>query len=73
MSSADLTRAPRRSERRSKTTLFCPSCGHESPATEDGDWRVTERVADGERRLAYDCPVCSNTLTVQPQYAALAQ
>jgi hypothetical protein len=35
-----------------KSTLFCPDCGHASPA--DGDWDA--RTAAGRRRLR--CPEC---------------
>ena len=43
-----------------KRTLFCQSCGHDSPP--DGDWRVT---ADSDR-VVYDCPVCDATITERP-------
>ena len=39
---------------RPKDTLFCPACGHESPA--DGDWQVR---ADG----ALACPACAARVT----------
>jgi predicted RNA-binding Zn-ribbon protein involved in translation (DUF1610 family) len=45
---------------RPKNTLFCPECGHESPA--DGDWRV--RTAASDTELA--CPVCGAAVTRRP-------
>jgi predicted RNA-binding Zn-ribbon protein involved in translation (DUF1610 family) len=45
-----------------KTTLFCPQCGHESPA--DGDWAVSE--ADGHD--AYVCPECGATIAERPSH-----
>lgn len=45
---------------RQKTTLFCPACGHESPA--DGDWEL--RASDAA--VAYHCPVCDTRLTERP-------
>lgn len=66
MSSVEFTRPGRRDERREKTTLFCPTCGHESSATDEGDWLVTEHDRDGEHGVAYVCPDCGETLTVQP-------
>lgn len=48
---------------RPKATLFCPECGHESPA--DGDWDVRQR---GTRdQLA--CPQCATTVTARPSTA----
>ncbi len=44
---------------RSKTTLFCPECGHESDA--DGDW-VVEREPTRETHV---CPVCAATIEVR--------
>ena len=44
---------------RSKTTLFCPECGHESDA--DGDWLVEETPA----RETHTCPVCAATIEVR--------
>lgn len=70
MSSVEFTRTPRPGERRAKATLFCPTCGHESPATEDGDWLLTECDREGEHGLAYVCPDCGTTLTVQPLFGA---
>lgn len=46
-------------DRRRKSVLFCPECGHESTAT--GDWVVSER--DG--RTDYDCPDCGATVTTR--------
>ncbi len=66
MSSTTFRRHPPDHDGRRKATLFCPTCGHESPAGDDGDWRVTDRRGDDERALAYECPVCDTTLTVQP-------
>ena len=47
-----------------KSTLFCPACGHASPV--DGDWRVQAR---GDH-VAYDCPVCDETITERPRHAS---
>jgi predicted RNA-binding Zn-ribbon protein involved in translation (DUF1610 family) len=46
-----------------KSTLFCPTCGHDSPV--DGDWRVHAET-DG---VVYDCPVCDDTITERPTWA----
>ena len=40
-----------------KTTLYCSSCGHESPA--DGDWIVHERFDTA----SVDCPDCGTEIT----------
>ena len=40
-----------------KTTLFCPTCDHESPI--DGDWIVLERTSS----IEYRCPDCEALLT----------
>ncbi|PSP61123.1 hypothetical protein BRC76_06790 [Halobacteriales archaeon QH_8_67_36] len=48
-------------EGRQKTSLFCPSCGHESPIT--GDWDV-EQTADGR---AYRCPCCHTVISSRPE------
>jgi predicted RNA-binding Zn-ribbon protein involved in translation (DUF1610 family) len=45
-----------------KATLFCPRCGHESPA--DGDWSVQE--VDGV--AAYVCPECGREITRRPAH-----
>jgi predicted RNA-binding Zn-ribbon protein involved in translation (DUF1610 family) len=45
---------------RRKATLFCPSCGHESPV--EGDWRL-ENCAD---RTTYVCPACDTAITERP-------
>ncbi len=44
-------------ESRQKTTLFCPSCDHESDVT--GDWK---EYTENNRRI-YDCPICDTTIT----------
>ncbi|WP_435193802.1 hypothetical protein [Natronomonas sp. EA1] len=44
----------------SKTTLFCPSCGHQSRC--DGDWTRIESVH--ETRLS--CPDCGETILTRP-------
>jgi predicted RNA-binding Zn-ribbon protein involved in translation (DUF1610 family) len=54
------TSAPR------KSVLFCPTCGHRAPT--EGDWVVTERSVDGDRRRTYGCPACGRTLVVQPVF-----
>lgn len=66
MSSVEFTRPGRRDERCEKATLFCPTCGHESPATEEGDWLLTEHDREDVPGVAYVCPDCEETLTVQP-------
>jgi len=43
-----------------KATLFCPRCGHESPA--DGDWSVCE--AGGV--ATYVCPDCEREIAERP-------
>lgn len=43
----------------SKTTLYCPSCGHESPAT--GDWLSRER----DDRTVDVCPVCDEAIATR--------
>ncbi len=52
---------------REKSTLFCPGCGHTSPA--DGDWQVEAR-AD---RVVYDCPDCDDTITERPTWDNCSQ
>ena len=60
--------------RLSKSTLFCPICGHESPA--DGDWlrrtgptvgREQTSVSNGivGRGVALVCPDCDTVVTVR--------
>jgi len=58
-SATDPERAPPPDPDRSKATLYCPSCGHENPAT--GDWLVEER--DG--RTVSVCPVCHETIATR--------
>lgn len=55
----DCERAPPPEDPPSKTTLFCPSCGHESRA--NGDWLVRER--DG--RTVDVCPVCDEAIATR--------
>ena len=43
--------------RRSKSVLFCPSCGHESPL--NGDWTVDSD--DGTN--TYRCPECHTVVS----------
>lgn len=45
---------------RTKSVLFCPECGHESPI--DGDWISVDVGAS--RHI--DCPECQTTVTVRP-------
>ena len=52
-----MTHSPRH---RSKTVLFCPGCGHESPI--DGDWSLG-RTAD---RVRYGCPDCDRVVADRP-------
>ncbi|MFB6087555.1 MAG: hypothetical protein ABEJ85_03450 [Haloarculaceae archaeon] len=53
------TRHPSTDGAHSKAVLFCPECGHESPAA--GDWVVHEET-DG---TVYDCPTCGTTITTR--------
>jgi hypothetical protein len=46
---------------RSKTTLFCSVCGHESPP--DGDWHESETTTELGTRLTLSCPDCETTIT----------
>ncbi|WP_254535166.1 hypothetical protein [Halomarina litorea] len=68
MSSTRLRRRSPDSDGRPKATLFCPTCGHESLAGDEGDWEVSPRRESDRRALAYECPVCGTTLTVQPVF-----
>lgn len=52
-------RAPPSEDPPSKTTLYCPSCGHESRAT--GDWLVRERAG----RTVSVCPVCDESIATR--------
>ena len=56
---SDTERAPPPDPGPPKATLYCPSCGHESPAT--GDWLVRDR--DG--RTVAVCPVCRETIAAR--------
>ena len=47
-----------------KAALFCPRCGHESPA--DGDWVLTLCSEAVEVR----CPDCRCLLTTRPDWLA---
>jgi len=47
-------------ESRQKASLFCPSCGHESPV--GGDWEL-EETEDGQ---AYRCPWCHTVISSRP-------
>jgi len=52
-----------------KSALFCPECGHESPA--DGNWCYRARPArDIEEVL---CPVCETRITERPRPADSAR
>lgn len=51
-----LTHPPTREQTPAKTTLFCPTCGHESPL--DGDWD-----GDDHRLL---CPSCGDCVVDRP-------
>jgi transcription elongation factor Elf1 len=44
---------------RSKTTLFCPYCDHESPLGDE--WQVRER----SDRVVYECPACGTAVTTR--------
>jgi len=48
---------------RSKSVLFCPACGHESPVA--GDWDVHRRSG----RDALTCPECHATVTTGDRVA----
>ncbi|WP_049981787.1 hypothetical protein [Halolamina rubra] len=52
------------SSTRSKTTLFCSVCGHESPP--DGDWDESETATELGGRLTLACPDCGTTITRRP-------
>jgi|GEM_PF-1416002 len=52
----DTESAPPPDDGPAKATLYCPSCGHENPAT--GDWLVRER----DDRTVYVCPACGETI-----------
>ena len=52
------------SSTRTKTTLFCSVCGHESPP--DGDWDESETTTELGRRLTLSCPDCGTTITRRP-------
>ena len=49
---------------RTKATLFCSVCGHESPP--DGDWDESETTTDVGERLVLACPDCGTTVTRRP-------
>lgn len=69
MTSSCIQRTPsERVKAHRKTTLICPTCGHESVAGTDGDWAVTDVTTDDDRRVAYECPVCWDTIVVQPTF-----
>ncbi len=60
-SMASHRRAASGAEPRSKTTLFCPECGHESDVA--GDWIVCDGQKDGDAGgLTHTCPVCKTTI-----------
>ena len=49
-----------------KGTLFCPDCGHESPAR--GDWIVRGAETESESTVAgavLHCPVCEATVATR--------
>jgi len=50
----------------SKSTLFCPDCGHQSPY--DGDWHVVETTRKTQTR----CPECRAEVNVRPAIRAKA-
>jgi len=52
------------SSTRTKTTLFCSVCGHESPP--DGDWDESETTTELGQRLTLSCPDCGTTITRRP-------
>ena len=52
------------SSTRTKATLFCSVCGHESPL--DGDWDESETATELGDRLALSCPDCATTITRRP-------
>ncbi|MWG36053.1 hypothetical protein [Halomarina oriensis] len=67
MSRATYRDPPSRTAHRRKSMLFCPTCGHQSPARR-GDWVVEHRLTDDGRRVELSCPTCETTLTVEPSY-----
>jgi endogenous inhibitor of DNA gyrase (YacG/DUF329 family) len=72
MSSVYARRSPeeqRQARMQCKTTLICPTCGHESPAGTDGDWAITEAANDdGVRCVTHECPECWTSVVVQPRF-----
>jgi len=57
-----------RPDRRRKSVLFCPDCGHESLL--DGDWVATDDRAARVRHIR--CPVCETVVTNRPLLADTA-
>ena len=55
----DTESAPPPDDPPAKTTLYCPACGHESPA--NGDWLVEER----EDRTVTVCPACGEAIATR--------
>lgn len=49
---------------RPKSTLICPTCGHES--TPAGDWLTRERKTHSRAKLALICPTCKTEITHRP-------
>lgn len=49
---------------RRKSTLVCPTCGHESTPT--GDWLARERDTRTGPKLALGCPECDTDITYRP-------
>jgi len=49
---------------RTKATLFCSVCGHESPP--DGDWDESSTTTELGERIALSCPDCATTITRRP-------
>lgn len=47
-----------------KTQLYCPVCGHESPA--DGDWVDVRTDGEDDERMLVTCPDCGLTITERP-------
>ncbi|MFC6735034.1 hypothetical protein [Halolamina salina] len=52
------------SSTRTKATLFCSVCGHESPA--DGDWDESATATEIGERITLSCPDCATTITRRP-------
>ena len=62
-----VTQRESRADVPSKSTLFCPECGHQSRY--DDDWRVVETA----RTARYLCPECRTEITARPTVSPRAR